>query len=788
MLACLPFVFLLCCAALVGGRRFGGGPVRNGLRDSLVPACIITGVWLVLGTEVLSPGRALRFETLLLWWAVPVAALGAAVVVRRRGVLEWVRACARPGRPDGWTVVLAALASGILLATGIVAAATPVNTWDALSYHMPRQVYWLQNGTVAHYPAHDLRQLQMPPLAEYIGAHLMALSGGDGWAGSIQWLALVATALVASAVARLMGAAGRGQALAALLVASLPAAASQATNGKNDIVLALWVMILAYLAAGLLVERTASPRRALEVGGALGLAVLTKGTAYVVAAPLCVAIGVAWIVFRGWRGVLAGIVIACVALAINAGHFARNQGLFGSPLGVPQSKGGYKLRNETFSPAAIASNIVRNVSLHTGTPSPAINRWQQERIEDIHRILGIASDDPQTTAQRNSKFQVEHEPFGDGGTPAPVHLLMGLGITAAAVLRPRRLLRRPAWPLYLAPAAGFLAFCTILMWQPWHHRLHIPIMVLIGPAVAAWAVVRREGAGEWRSRIAAVAGLTAGALAWPTVLYNGAKPMLGDGSVFRSDPFDIVFHWDRATARASGQAVHAAMALRPPVVGLRMAPSPLEYALQRLILAAPGPAPLLVTFNPNFGRELHPESPVPDVVIGSAVEPGSPILHHRTSQWFEPIGFYPPWGVYTRPGFIAADDRPRLSFGPWRSITGLAAPTGPFPDDGLPVVCWATERLTTIKFLSDGAAAALEVSCRRHDGLAGGMTVALNGAQVDAFTPVPAPAFTERRVGLAPRRGVNELVLDYVNSAEPGAAPAVLFRTLRIIPQSPPGP
>jgi len=782
----LPPLFFLALTALIGIRRRPDGRPGPGPRDSLVPACILTGVWLVLGTELLSALRLLEPGAILLWWGAPTSALLAAVVIRRRAVAAWLRPAPMPDRT---TWVLFALAASILVPTGLVAATTPVNTWDCLIYHMPRQVYWLQNHTVSHFPAGDLRQLEMPPLAEFASAHLMALSGGDRWADIIQWFALLATAIVASSTARLMGAKPRGQALAALLVVALPAAASQATNGKNDIVVALWIMILAYLAARFLVERTSSPPRVLLIGAALGLALLTKGTGYIAAAPLCLIIGIALVVYRRWRSIPAGLLIAGVALAINAGHYSRNQAVFHSPLSAPQSTGGYRLRNETFAPAALVSNLVRNVSLHTAAPSQALNRWQERQIEHLHKIIGIASDDPRTTAGAAKPFAVEYTPSGDGTAPGPVHLLLGAGLLLT-LARPRRLAQRPAWPLYLAPAAAFLTFCAILMWQPWHQRLHIPITLLVAPAAGAWLT------GPRRGPLFLAVGFASAALAWPTILYNNAKPILGPQSVFRRTGADIMFHGNERALDGTRAAVDAAMALRPRVLALSMKASAYEYALQKLILDSPAPTPLLRSFNPNFGRDLKPRGPdpepdpVPDLVIEFAADGASPILHHQSGQLFQPIALFPPWAIYASPRFLESNPSTAtaLPFGPWKSITGLSPAVGPFPRDNLPVVRWAKERTVRIRFPSEGAPTTLILDCRRYDGTARPITVSLNGQAVGAIDPGPNHAFIQQQFNLSPRRAMNDIVLDTVNSDEPGPDPAVLFRALRIVPDRPPSP
>jgi hypothetical protein len=70
----------------------------------------------------------------------------------------------------------------ILLLLGwalVQAIVAPPNTLDVLTHHLPRQVYWQQQGGVQHYATSVLRQLTMPPFAELAGLNLLVLSGGD---------------------------------------------------------------------------------------------------------------------------------------------------------------------------------------------------------------------------------------------------------------------------------------------------------------------------------------------------------------------------------------------------------------------------------------------------------------------------------------------------------------------------------------------------------------------------------------------------------------------------------
>ena len=143
------------------------------------------GAALTLITEALSLGHRLTPVWLGAGWALAAAA-------RARGPSAG-RGARRTARSRGRCRCLEATTwalGAILAVTGAIALLAPPNTWDSMTYHMPRVAHWSQAGSVAHYPTHILRQLWLGPWARSSRSlHLYLLTGGDRLANLVQWLA-----------------------------------------------------------------------------------------------------------------------------------------------------------------------------------------------------------------------------------------------------------------------------------------------------------------------------------------------------------------------------------------------------------------------------------------------------------------------------------------------------------------------------------------------------------------------------------------------------------------------
>jgi len=508
MLAALPPLFLI--LILLGSVARG-----SSARRAFLSAAIVSGLLLAVMTEVLSLFNEVRYTSLAVCWGVAVCAAAVYCLLRRRDLREWRKRWAHAGAMD--CLLLGAALAVVLLPTLLIAVVCPPNNLDSMTYHMTKVMHWIQNGSVAHYPTSGPRQLYLSPWAEFAIMHLQILSGGDHLANLVQWFAMCGSIVGVTLIAQELGASGRVQACSAIIVATLPMGILQATSTQNDFVVSFWLVCFVYF--GLLLLQEWRPAYAVAAGAALGLAILTKGTAYIFALPFVVWFACAGLKNR-WRS--AGkfvLTLALLVVALNSGHWMRNYRLWGNPLSTDKAKVG----NEYLSPAVFISNLTRNVVFQTWTPVEQLNQLQYRTLEHLHDALGIDISDPRTTMFEKPFKMITtstHEDFAGNG----LHLLLFLLALPVLALRWRKLPPN-ALLLCLALVAGYFLFSGLIKWSVWGNRLQLPFFVLASPLLAVVFPF------EQRRRLAYV--VTAGLLlcSTPWIFKNHTRQLIGEWSI-----------------------------------------------------------------------------------------------------------------------------------------------------------------------------------------------------------------------------------------------------------------
>ncbi len=544
-------------------------------RSSVLSASVTWGFFLAIATEVLSRFKLISFNSLLLLWVIVLAGL-IYIYMKQIKQQEWnikSNGASRNCKADVITPFLVLLLCGaamIITAVGAIALISPPNNWDAMDYHMSRVAHWIQNHSVAHYPTAYTPQLYQDPWAEFAILHFQILSGGDRFANFVQWFSMLGSILGVSLIAKQLGADLRGQVFTAVVAATIPMGILQASNTQNDYVLAFWMVCLAYY-----VLQTAQRGKernwtdSFNVGTSLGLAILTKGTAYFYVTPFLI-----WFVWSqtkrsSWRAWKPILIVAILTTALNIGHYLRNYNLFGSPLGSPED-----YRNGMFGISVLISNLTRNIALHLGTPFALLSGITYKIVKIIHAVISMDINDHRTTFSKTFFVPGGLSTIGLTGNENSagnlLHvLLLGLCITIFVV----RLRRQCYVSVYLtAVLCAFFLFCYLVKWQAWNSRLHLPLFVMASTFIG---VVLSRISKKFANSLVLILLLSS----IPWVLCNRYRPMIGSNNIFEVSRIEQYFSDRIYLEKPYVEAANFLKSRGCSQIGLSLGDDPWEYPL-----------------------------------------------------------------------------------------------------------------------------------------------------------------------------------------------------------------
>lgn len=493
------------------------------LRKAVLLAAIGMGLLITAQTELLSMFRQINLASVAVFWGT--TAVSGSIFLYRRTIRPQLPPIAWTGEPI--SIALAVIVAIPLLITLIIAVISPPNNWDTMTYHLARVMHWMQNGSLAHYPTHIPRQLYLSPWAEYALMQLQLLSGGDRFANLIQWSSMLGCVNGVTLIAREMGGNRQVQLLSATVAATIPMGILQASSTQNDLVVSFWLISFVYF--GMLTVKDPRSLHIFGVGGSLGLAVLTKGTAYFIATPF-----IFWLAFAGLKQyrryfLKPLFVIACVTFVLNAGHYWRNYALWGNPLSTNSDK----VTNDHITPTVALSNVTRNLASNTWTRSEMVNILQYRGIKAFHDIIGRDVSDPGTSLNGTEfvpAFISYHEDYAGNG----LHLLL-LIASFAGLLRCNAKPASSIVPYAVSLATAFILFSLLLKWQPWITRLQLPFFLLGAPITAI-------GLPFSDKKLTAIILSTLLLLcSGPWLLTNQSRPLLGDWSIISESRESLYF-------------------------------------------------------------------------------------------------------------------------------------------------------------------------------------------------------------------------------------------------------
>ena len=514
-------------------------------RKSFVSAAVIWGVFLTVITETLSWFNLVAFPSILFVWLAFCLLLFGVYFKQNQTYKQKIIFL-----PDLKLIIhntsafLIILLVSVVLITaivGLIAIVAPPNTWDSMTYHMSRVAHWIQNRSVEHYPTYNLPQLFHPPFAEFTIMHLQILSGSDRFANLVQWFSSIGSIIGVSLVARELNANVRGQIFSAVFCATIPMGILQASSTQNDYVVGFWLICLAYFVL-LSIKNKNQPSLNFFVGASLGLALLTKSSAYLYACPFMIWFSLVkiWQSSCQWQGWKAIGLTTGIAFLLNSNHYWRNFNLFDSIIGAPANfSKAYKI--EVFSIPTFISNILRNLALHLDivrnlglqkviTPITGI---ANKLLLIFHDWIGLDLYDPRLTA--GSYRGVSGLSFDENTAGNPLHFFIILILISYFLLSTK--LRKHNFLLVylLSTISGFLLLCLLLKIQIYQPRHHLLAFLLLAAFVGT--VLARVPLQKLVNGVAILLIITS----LPWVFQNKFRPIAAEANIFNMSRIEQYF-------------------------------------------------------------------------------------------------------------------------------------------------------------------------------------------------------------------------------------------------------
>ena len=504
-------------------------------RESYLLAAAIFGVLLTTFTEALSFLNWLYFLPLAVAWGLAFLAVFILYLkaVRTSPGQSTFPEISELTRTD---ILLLAPAGLIVIWVAILAWTVPPNTWDSMTYHMSRVMHWMQNRSIAFYPTHFLPQLHHNPWSEFAILHLQILSGSDRLANFVQWFSMTGSLIGVSLIAKTLGANRRGQILASVFCATIPMGIMQGSSTQTDYVCSFWIVCFAYFS--IRSKNKCDFISLMAAGLTLGLAILTKATAYLFAFPFSVWLLITLISRFGIKRGHLVLLPFVIALLINLGHYSRNIELHGNPLGTLQEDNGFKYVNPHINITGTFVSLLENIGLHLATPVEPLNTFTENLIRSTHNAIKTRAE-LETDSVKPKDYYIPRISVSEDSTGNLIYIfLIPIALYLYLVKQTRDSISKHYLILWLS---GFILFSAILSWQPWGSRLQLPFFVIGTPFLGlVFSKVHFPGSAKINYAKIFIALLYLSSLPW--MLMSFTKPVFrNDLNIFKENRIEQYF-------------------------------------------------------------------------------------------------------------------------------------------------------------------------------------------------------------------------------------------------------
>jgi len=477
------------------------------------------------GAEGLGAFGGISTPAVRMYWFAVATGLGALLAFRlhRGHRIVWGWPQLLTSAPYGWWILLS-------LATSLFIAVTVVpDNWDSMTYHLPRLEHWLQDGSLSYYPTHDFRQNDFGPMAEIMMLQWRAVTGGDHLAALVQWLAMAGSLSGVSLIAARLGGTLRAQLLSMLFCATLPMGILQSTGTENDYVAAFF--LIGFIERGMAARGQFDASTLAEAALSIAFAILTKPTAVIWGLPFGIWFA-APLIWQPRRAATVLGLFVVVAVLPGLGHYGRLISAHGSPF-FPGAK---ITQSASFGFGQTLDSLILQSASELALPQDRVNTIMLSMINQVSTVLGW-SEHRADTVIFNQPVRTPEPRWLETDVSAsnPLHFSIAVVCLIAALWWLVRGRMRPVGHYSLCCISGYLLFVSLIRWQPYITRLHLPLLVEMSPLVGV--------AGSEMRRFRPLVEFLALAVcisSWPFLVGNRDRPLWAS-SYLMQDPITTMF-------------------------------------------------------------------------------------------------------------------------------------------------------------------------------------------------------------------------------------------------------
>ncbi len=467
-------LFPFCSSLILFFIFYSAKKAKHSLLEAIVQTYIIIFLYIAASTELLSLFQGLSLVNITISWGIFI--IFCSVFLFYNYNKFYLYNTKASNKKSEYIIYLSI--TSIILLTLLTALVYPPTTWDSMTYHMARIPHWIENKSVDFYHTSIPRQNYQMPLAEYAILHLQILTNCDIFANLVQWISFCVLICLSSLVSASLGLNKKQQLIAAVATATLPMAIVQASGTQNDLVVSAFIMASCYYFIKL--SKTISIENSCLTAISLGLACLTKGTAYLICIPMSLFLAIQFTTLQKKAGnsflKILGILVFIISITVLINSMFLKRMYFEYGKFTPDDTRLYK--NEELSYSIIAANILRNMALHIGVPSTRINHFSDSIITSI---LQEELNNSKSTWPGTSYLTCYSRHEDSAGNL--LHFLLAVSFFIATPLFIYKKKYSSIRLYSFGILSSFLFFCIILKWQPWASRLHTPLFTLSAPLI-----------------------------------------------------------------------------------------------------------------------------------------------------------------------------------------------------------------------------------------------------------------------------------------------------------------